>query len=204
MASGPRNNRPAERVSWEAKPVGADMNRAAALMSCAFLAMSLSSGAVAAEPGARAARAPEFTHAAATDWINSAPLKLADFSGRVLFIDVWAFECWNCFHSFPWVKSLEAKFGEHGLAVLGVHSPELPDERVRVNVIAKVKEFGLQHPVMLDNDYSYWNALDNHYWPAFYVIDKQGRVRGIFVGETHVDDPQAQKVEALIAKLIAE
>ena len=173
-------------------------------MWCAILGMSLACGAVAAEPGVRAARAPEFTHAAATDWINSAPLKLGEFSGRVLLIDVWAFECWNCYHSFPWVKSLEAKFGKDGLAVLGVHSPELPDEHVRANVIAKVKEFGLQHPVMLDNDFSYWKALDNQYWPAFYVIDKQGRVRGIFVGETHVDDLQAHKVETLIAKLIAE
>ena len=122
------------------------MTRAIALMACAFLATTHPGESKAAESGVPAVRAPEFTHAAAADWINSAPLKLADFSGHVLFIDVWAFECWNCYHSFPWVKSLETKFGGQSLAVLGVHSPELPDERVRASVIAKVKEFGLQHP----------------------------------------------------------
>jgi glutathione peroxidase-family protein len=175
--------------------------RALARMPGALLAISLLCAANATSPPERA---PEFTHTAATDWINSPPLKLESFSGRVLLIDVWAFECWNCFHSFPWLKGVEAKFGPQGLALLGVHSPEFPDERVRDNVIAKVKEFGLKHPVMLDNDFSYWHALDNQYWPAYYLIDKQGRVRGRFVGETHAEDAQAHKVEALITKLLAE
>ncbi len=170
-------------------------------MSGALLAIPLLCAANAAPP---LERAPEFTHTATADWINSPPLKLESFGGRVLLIDVWAFECWNCYHSFPWLKGLEAKFSPKGLALLGVHSPEFPNERVRENVIAKVKEFGLKHPVMLDNDFSYWKALDNQYWPAYYVIDKQGRVRGRFVGETHADDAQARKVEALITKLLAE
>jgi glutathione peroxidase-family protein len=170
----------------------------------AFLGAGLSLNAVATAPGSTADRAPQFTHAAADDWINSKPLKLEDFAGRVLLVDIWAFECWNCYHSFPWLKSVESKFGAKGLAVLGVHSPEFPDERVRANVIAKTKEFGLAHPVMLDNDFSYWKALDNHYWPAYYIIDKQGRIRGRYVGETHADDKQAHDIEALITNLLAE
>jgi glutathione peroxidase-family protein len=170
-------------------------------VSGTLLAICLLSGANAALPDERA---PEFTHTATADWINSPPLKLESFRGRVLLIDVWAFECWNCFHSFPWLKGVEAKFGPQGLSLVGVHSPEFPNEQVRDNVVAKVKEFGLKHPVMLDNDFSYWKALDNQYWPAYYVIDKQGRVRGRFVGETHADDARARKIEALIAKLIEE
>ncbi len=179
----------------------ASIRRTAARLAGALFSISLLCAATAAPP---LERAPEFTHTAAADWINSPPLKLESFSGRVLLIDVWAFECWNCYHSFPWLKGLEAKFSARGLALLGVHSPEFPNERVRDNVIAKTKEFGLEHPVMLDNDFSYWNALNNQYWPAYYVIDKQGRVRGRFVGETHADDAQARKVEALITKLLAE
>jgi glutathione peroxidase-family protein len=173
--------------------------RTAVRASGAAFAIALLAGAT-----APAQQAPEFTHSSSAEWINSKPLKLEDFSGRVLLIDVWAFECWNCFHSFPWLKSVEAKFGAQGLALLGVHSPEFPNERVRDNVVAKVKEFGLKHPVMLDNDFSYWKALDNQYWPAYYVVDKQGRVRGRFVGETHADDAQARKIEALIVTLTKE
>jgi thiol-disulfide isomerase/thioredoxin len=150
------------------------------------------------------AGAPVFTHADASAWINSEPLELSDFKGRVLLIDVWTFDCWNCYHSIPWLKSMESRLGPKGLALLGVHSPEFPHEQERARVVAKVKEFGIAHPVMLDNDFSYWRALDNHYWPAFYVIDKQGRLRGTFAGETHVGDERAKRVEALITSLLEE
>ncbi len=148
--------------------------------------------------------APQFTHADASDWINSRPLKLEDFGGRVLLVDVWTFDCWNCYRSIPWLKDLERRLGSKGLALMGVHSPEFDHEREREKVVAKVKEFGIRHPVMLDNDFSYWRALGNRYWPAFYVIDKQGRLRGTFVGETHIGDKRAKKVEALLAELLAE
>lgn len=150
------------------------------------------------------AGAPQFTHSEPTDWINSGPLQLEDFRGRVLLIDVWTFDCWNCYRSIPWLKDLEARLAPKGLALLGVHTPEFPHERERARVLAKVQEFGIRHPVMLDNDFSYWRALGNRYWPAFYVLDKQSRVRGTFVGETHVGDRRAKEVEALVTRLLAE
>jgi len=148
--------------------------------------------------------APEFTHTSAEAWINSPPLKLADYGGRVLLIDVWTFDCWNCYRSIPWLRNVEARLGPKGLALLGVHSPEFAHEHERARVLVKVKEFGIKHPVMLDNDFSYWSALGNRYWPAFYVIDKQGHLRGTFVGETHTGDERAKKIEALIAALLTE
>lgn len=164
---------------------------AAALVLC---------GTASASPAA----APEFTHTQADEWINSQPLKLEDFSGRVLLVDVWTFDCWNCYRSIPWLKDVEKRLGPKGLALLGVHSPEFAHEKERDKVMAKVKEFGIRHPVMLDNDFSYWNALGNRYWPAFYVIDKEGRLRGTFVGETHVGDRRAKEVENLVARLLSE
>ena len=119
-------------------------------------------------------------------------------------VDVWTFDCWNCYRSIPWLKDLETRLEPRGLALLGVHTPEFAHEKERDKVVAKVKEFGIRHPVMLDNDFSYWNALGNRYWPAFYVIDKQGRLRGAFVGETHVGDQRAKKVETLLQQLLKE
>jgi len=75
---------------------------------------------------------------------------------------------------------------------------------VRANIVGKVHEFEIHHPVMIDNDHSYWRAMGNRYWPAFYLIDKQGRVRAIFVGETHAGDRNATKMEKTIEKLLAE
>ena len=149
-------------------------------------------------------QAPEFTHAATDEWINSPPLTLAGLRGKVVFVDFWTFECWNCYRSFPWLKGMEARLETDGLQVIGVHSPEFEREKVRDNIVAKVKEFGLAHPVMIDTDFSYWNAMGNRYWPAYYVIDKRGDLRAVFAGETHEGDAQAQQIESFLRGLLAE
>jgi len=122
----------------------------------------------------------------------------------VVLIDFWTFECWNCYRSFPWLNALEEKFHDRGLQVIGIHTPEFEHEKERDRIVAKVAEFGLKHPIMIDNDFSYWRAMNNRFWPAFYLLDKQGKLRGHFVGETHVGDQQAQQIEAQIAELLAE
>lgn len=148
--------------------------------------------------------APAFTHVAESDWINSTPLRLTDLKGKVLLIDFWTFDCWNCYRSFPWLQSMEAKLAADGFQVIGVHTPEFDHEKLRRNIVAKVEQFGLRHPVMIDNDYSYWKAMGNRYWPAYYLIDKAGRVRAVFYGETHTGDRQAVRVEKLVRKLLEE
>lgn len=147
--------------------------------------------------------APAFTHTATSEWINSEPLRLTDLRGQVVLLDVWTFDCWNCYRSFPWLRALEARLADEAFQVIGIHSPEFEHEKIRANIEAKVTEFGLEHPIMIDNDFSYWNALANRYWPTFYVIDQQGRLRGRFIGETHAGDRQAQRIEAIIHQLLA-
>lgn len=148
--------------------------------------------------------APEFTHAESGEWINSEPLSIESLQGTVLLVDFWTFDCWNCYRSFPWLRSLEERFAGRAFKVIGVHSPEFDHERRRDNVLRKVKEFELDHPIMIDNDFSYWKAIGNRYWPAFYVIDKQGLIRRTFVGETHSGDNRAMTIERVIGQLLDE
>ena len=148
--------------------------------------------------------APEFTHTNEEDWINSEPLKLNQLSGKVLLIDFWTFDCWNCYRSFPWLNAMEQRLPKDNFHIIGIHSPEFSHEKIRKNVVEKAKEFKLDHPIMIDNDLSYWKAMYNKYWPAFYLIDKKGQVRGIYYGETHEDDPQAKHIEKTINALLTE
>jgi thiol-disulfide isomerase/thioredoxin len=152
----------------------------------------------------RSPPAPEFTSRAASDWINSPPLRLADLRGKVVLLDVWTFGCWNCYRSFPWLNDLETRLEPRGLRVVGIHSPEFEHERDPAAVKRKMGEFRLEHPVMVDNDFRYWNALGNRYWPAYYLVDKEGRLRARFFGETHRGDPQARRIEASLERLLAE
>jgi thiol-disulfide isomerase/thioredoxin len=159
-------------------------------------------GADAAPPTVRPL--PEFTGSAPSDWINSDPLSVSELRGKVVLVDVWTFECWNCYRSFPWLKDLEKRLGDTDFQVIGIHSPEFERERDHDAVARKMVEFGLHHPVMIDNDFAYWRALGNRYWPTFYVVDKQGRIRARYIGETHSGDRQAEAIERRIRELLVE
>ncbi len=148
--------------------------------------------------------APDFTHSNPEEWLNSQPLRLNDLKGKVVLIDFWTFGCWNCYRSFPWLNAMEKRLKPQGLQIVGVHTPEFEHEKVKANIIKKIDEFDLHHPVMIDNDFSYWRSMGNRFWPAFYIIDKKGQVRAIFYGETHEGDERAKAIESTIKALIAE
>lgn len=168
-----------------------------------FAAALLAFVGLAGSVPAMATPAPEFPHQAATDWINSAPLTLASLRGSVVLVEFWTFDCYNCRNTLPWLKAIHAEYGPRGLKVVSVHTPELEQERDPANVRAAVKELGITYPVMIDGDYSYWRAMKNRYWPAFFLIDRQGTiVLGAF-GELHRGEQRGDQVETRIRELLA-
>jgi hypothetical protein len=96
------------------------------------------------------------------------------------------------------------RYGPRGLSVVGIHTPEFDHEKVRANVEAAVREKGLAFPHLLDDDYAYWNALRNEYWPALYLVDRCGRIRGHVVGEVHAGAESGRALEARIEGLLRE
>ncbi len=146
---------------------------------------------------------PEFTHSGAESWINSPPLKKQDLTGKVVLIDVWTFDCWNCYRSFPWLNELEKKYQNNGFQIIGIHTPEFKHEKLRSNIEHKAREFKLHHPIMIDNDFSYWRALNNHYWPTYYLVNQQGEIVYSHIGETHSGDQKARVLEQKIQELLA-
>lgn len=147
---------------------------------------------------------PEFTGKNQSSWFNSAPLSNKQLRGKVVLIDFWTFECWNCYRSFPWLNELEERFAGHDFQVIGIHTPEFEHEKDPQRVKRKIDEFKLRHPVMMDNDFSYWNSMNNRYWPAFYLVDTEGRVRYRFVGETHSGTSRAKAIETAVEALLEE
>jgi thiol-disulfide isomerase/thioredoxin len=169
-----------------------------------FITISIISYLTVGVSAAHARALPEFTQQDSSHWINSKALSVADLEGHVVLIDVWTFECWNCYRSFPWLNDLEKRYSDKGLKIIGIHSPEFAREKVIANIKEKVKEFKLHHPIMVDNDMAYWRALNNRYWPAFYLVDKKGVIRTVAVGETHSGDRNATKIENTIKALLLE
>ena len=97
-------------------------------------------------------QAPEFTHSSKQEWINSTPLHISDLEGKVVLIDFWTFGCWNCYRSFPWLNAMEKRLNQENFQVIGVHTPEFENEKIKENIVVKVQEFGLHHPIMIDNN----------------------------------------------------
>ncbi len=146
---------------------------------------------------------PPFTQLEQSQWINSSPLTVESLKGKVVLLDFWTFGCWNCYRSFPWLNSLEPMFPTD-FQIIGIHTPEFEYEKNLTSIANKVKEFKLHHPIMVDSDKGYWRAMNNRYWPSFYLIDKQGIVRHLFIGETHKNDNRATKIQLAIKQLLAE
>ena len=121
--------------------------------------------------------------AGATGWLNSAPLTPAALRGKVVLVDFWTYSCINCLRSLPYVEAWYDKYKDHGLVVIGVHSPEFAFEKDQANVAAAVQRLGVRYPVALDSDYAIWQGFSNEYWPADYFIDAQGRIRHHYFGE---------------------
>ena len=153
-------------------------------------------GSSAEYKSSESAAAPELS---AGDWINSEPLKLKDLRGRVVLIEFWTFGCINCRNTLPFVKSWHDRYREKGLSVIGVHSPEFDEERDVENLRRQVVSLGIRYPVVSDNDNQTWNAYKVEAWPTIFLLDKQGRIRWMRVGEGNYDE-----AERLIQKLLAE
>lgn len=134
-----------------------------------------------------------------TNWINSEPLTLRQLRGSVVLVHFWTFGCINCQNVQPYVKAWHEKYHDLGLTVIGVHTPELPYEREIANVRDAVARKDVTFPVAFDPQFATWNAYHNSYWPAFYFVDKNGRIRHVRFGEGEYD-----RSERVIQALLAE
>jgi len=143
--------------------------------------------------------APEF--ADTQDWFNTPgdrPLTLAGLRGHVVLIDFWTYTCINCLRTLPFLKGLYAQYHPYGLDIVGVETPEFTFEQEAGNVRQAIASDGIRYPVVQDNRYGTWNAWQNQYWPAEYLIDAKGRVRHYQFGEGDYKQSEAA-VRALLA-----
>jgi thiol-disulfide isomerase/thioredoxin len=135
----------------------------------------------------------------ATAWLNSPPLSAADLRGKVVLIDFWTYTCINWLRTLPYVRAWAEKYKEHGVVVIGVHTPEFSVEHDLENVRRAAKDMRVEYPVAIDNDYAIWDAFDNHYWPALYLVDAQGQIRSHHFGEGAYE-----QTEMMIQYVLAE
>jgi len=125
--------------------------------------------------------APAF--AGITTWLNSPPLTMDALKGKVVLVDFWTYSCINCVRTLPHLIEWDRKYRDQGLVIVGVHAPEFEFEKKLDNVEAAMARHGIKYPVAIDNDFATWSNYQNRYWPAHYLIDREGRVVYTHFGE---------------------
>ena len=123
-------------------------------------------------------------------WLNSEPLTAAGLRGRVVLVDFWTYSCVNWLRTLPYVRAWHERYRDRGLTVVGVHAPEFGFEHDFDNVRRAVGELDVGYPVVIDNDFTIWRSFENHYWPAVYLVDGDGRVRFHHFGEEAYEETE--------------
>jgi len=126
-------------------------------------------------------------------------LKIRDLEGKVVLVDFWTYTCINCIRTLPHLVSWNDKYSDDGLVIIGVHTPEFEFEKDYNNVQNAIEKYGIEYPVVQDNDYSTWRAYSNQYWPHKYLIDSEG-----FIRYDHIGEGGYEEIENVIKELLLE
>jgi thiol-disulfide isomerase/thioredoxin len=135
----------------------------------------------------------------ASAWLNTHPLSAAELRGKVVLVDFWTYTCINWRRTLPYVRAWDEKYRDHGLVVVGVHTPEFSFETDLDNVRSEAQQQRVDYPIAVDTDYAIWRAFDNRYWPAVYLVDAPGHIRFHQFGEG-----EYERTERVIQQLLVE
>jgi len=139
----------------------------------------------------------------ATAWLNSPPLTADALRGKVVLVDFCTYTCVNWLRTLPYLRAWDAKYREHGLVVIGAHTPEFDFEHDLDNVRRALKTMRVAYPIAVDNEYAIWNGFSNQYWPALYLIDAKGATRFTHFGEGAYDESE-RKIQQVFGDLEAK
>ena len=126
----------------------------------------------------------------ATGWLNSPPLTAAGLRGKVVVVDFCTYTCVNWLRTLPYIRAWVEKYRDHGLVMIGAHTPEFGFEHDLENVRRALGAMRVHYPIAVDNDYAIWNGFSNHYWPALYLLDAKGAIRFTHFGEGAYDESE--------------
>ncbi|MDX1962942.1 MAG: redoxin domain-containing protein [Pirellulales bacterium] len=147
--------------------------------------------------------APELT--GLRTWFNSEPLELRNLRGKVVLVHFWTFGCINCLRNLPLYNQWQADFAKQGVVIIGVHTPEFDHEADSQAVAEQLKKHKIDYAVATDPDSKTWDAFKNRYWPAIYVIDRQGHIRHRWEGELEHNQAGGDgQIRTLVERLLAE
>lgn len=132
------------------------------------------------------------------EWLQSKrPLTRDTLRGQVVLVDFWDYSCINCLRTLPYLARWHERYYQHGLTIIGVHTPEFQFAHVREQVETAVADYQIRYPILLDNQYETWTRFANKAWPTKYLVDPKGYIRLKRQGEGYYRDVE-QSIQTLL------
>jgi len=101
--------------------------------------------------------------------------------------------------TLPYLKKWWEKYQSKGLIIVGIHTPEFDFEKNIENVQQAILDLDVIWPVVLDNEMVNWDNFVNQYWPAKYLIDKNG-----YIVYHHFGEGAYRETEKKIRELLGD
>ncbi len=125
---------------------------------------------------------------------HGASLSLADYRGKVIFLNFYATWCGPCQQEIPHIQDAYLKYGENEgeVAIVGVVNPRTPEAPGNSDVpveeqLAFIDERGIGYPVLMDEDGALFSAYGISAFPTTFMIDAAGNVFGYVSGSLTSD-----------------
>lgn len=109
-------------------------------------------------------------------WLNGEPQTISGLKNQVILVNFWTLSCNSCITALSEINRWNTTYKDNGLSILSIHTPQYVFERVPENVQGAIDRFKVNYPVALDNSYANWTAFKNQFWPAMYLIDRNGNI----------------------------
>ena len=133
-----------------------------------------------------------------TDWFNSAPVTNDELAGHVTVVHFWAISCGICKESLPDITRWIEKYGPQGLKVVAVHMPRQESDTNVEAVKEAIDEYEVKQPCVVDNWHTITDAFENKFVPAFYIFDRESKLRHFQAGEKAI-----KMVEPVLERVLA-
>ena len=134
-----------------------------------------------------------------TNWFNSQPINRDDLKGSIVLIHFWAISCGICKESLPDITNWIEKYAPKGLKVIAVHMPRQESDTNVESVKESIDFYEVKQPCVVDNWHTITDAFENKFVPAFYIFDKELKLRHFQAGEKAI-----KMVEPVLERILAQ
>ena len=116
---------------------------------------------------------------------------LADYKGKVIFLNFWATWCGPCRNEMPDIQKLYEEYSAQGegaeVVILGVAGPGIGQEGSADEIASFMEENGYTYPVLMDESGEMFSQYGISAFPTTFMIDKDGNVYGYVPGQMTED-----------------